>query len=445
MPSHFFIQRMVLLIVSGLLVSMLLAACAAAVPTPPLDRKTRVPVGLPPGSPVESFPSAQAARLSLAQSLGLPSDSVLVRQVEPVEWLDACLGLAQPDEICAQMVTPGYLVTLEAQLQTYYFRTDLSGDLIRQVPRDVDLPPAVLAARAYLFASLGLTADQTIDVVDVQPVDWPDGCLGIQVPGQMCTQAIVPGYRILFEYAGEQYELHTDQTGDQIREAGPGLAQPPVQEPSITWMDSPESESCQSVAVTPTGVSAGRCGNELAFLPWINEVRAAEFDELAAWYAPFKANTAAGFVTFLGQGSQVASPAEQRSMAAWARLIHLEQQAGQVDPTLGIVLTWHQSGGIAGVCQDLVIYESGWASAFTCKGDVQQAVSTKRLQTQELDLLYNWLDRLVRLDIERADPAAADGLSEHLILAGSGGEAPAPGEQDGLFLLAQTIYQSILP
>jgi hypothetical protein len=32
--------------------------------------------------------------------------------VEEVDWPDACLGAGAPDEICAQVVTPGYIVTI---------------------------------------------------------------------------------------------------------------------------------------------------------------------------------------------------------------------------------------------------------------------------------------------------------------------------------------------
>ena len=33
-----------------------------------------------------------------------------------------------------------------------------------------------------------------VSVVSVQPMTWPDGCLGLARPGQACTQALVPGW-----------------------------------------------------------------------------------------------------------------------------------------------------------------------------------------------------------------------------------------------------------
>ena len=48
-------------------------------------------------------------------------------------------------------------------------------------------------------------------------VDWPDGCLGVQTPGVMCTMVITPGYRVILEADGKQYEYHTNASGDVVR------------------------------------------------------------------------------------------------------------------------------------------------------------------------------------------------------------------------------------
>ncbi len=48
------------------------------------------------------------------------------------EWLNACLGLAEEDEMCAQVITPGYQVTLRADGEEYVLRTDETGEVIRE-------------------------------------------------------------------------------------------------------------------------------------------------------------------------------------------------------------------------------------------------------------------------------------------------------------------------
>ena len=47
-----------------------------------------------------------------------------MKSVEFVEWPDACLGIAQRDVACAEVITPGYRIILEANGATYEYHTD---------------------------------------------------------------------------------------------------------------------------------------------------------------------------------------------------------------------------------------------------------------------------------------------------------------------------------
>ncbi|MFQ6101727.1 MAG: hypothetical protein ACE5OS_10915 [Anaerolineae bacterium] len=78
-------------------------------------------------------------------------------------------------------------------------------------------PPAdvVDAAMAYLAAELGI-APEEVTIFSFEPVEWPDAGLGCPQPGMMYAQVITPGYRLLLEVAGEQYEVHTDRTGQSV-------------------------------------------------------------------------------------------------------------------------------------------------------------------------------------------------------------------------------------
>lgn len=80
--------------------------------------------------------------------------------------------------------------------------------------------PAVASSRQDLAERLNVDPN-TITVVSVEGVDWPDGCLGIQTPGIMCTMVITPGYRVVLEAGGQQYEYHTNASGNVARLATP--------------------------------------------------------------------------------------------------------------------------------------------------------------------------------------------------------------------------------
>lgn len=82
----------------------------------------------------------------------------------------------------------------------------------------VDLTPAQLAAINALSENLNLPADE-IKLVSTEAVEWPDGCLGVQEEGLMCTQVIMPGFRVILEANGREVEYRTNEDGEQIRPA----------------------------------------------------------------------------------------------------------------------------------------------------------------------------------------------------------------------------------
>lgn len=70
----------------------------------------------------------------LSDSLGVDVQNIEIVEVEQMDWPDACLGLANEGEVCAQVITPGFRVVFEVGGQQYVFRTDREGEVIRRVP-----------------------------------------------------------------------------------------------------------------------------------------------------------------------------------------------------------------------------------------------------------------------------------------------------------------------
>ncbi|MBI2862537.1 MAG: hypothetical protein HYX89_06935 [Chloroflexi bacterium] len=64
------------------------------------------------------------ARQDLASRLNISADAIEVLKVEAVDWPDSSLGCPQPGQMYAQIVTPGFRVTLAAQGQEYDYHTD---------------------------------------------------------------------------------------------------------------------------------------------------------------------------------------------------------------------------------------------------------------------------------------------------------------------------------
>ncbi len=83
----------------------------------------------PPPAPAWSA-AWEAARHKVAQDLGLDASTLSMVSVEVAEWKDACLGLHQPDEVCTEVIIPGYRFILEAAGRRYEAHTDNAGSVV---------------------------------------------------------------------------------------------------------------------------------------------------------------------------------------------------------------------------------------------------------------------------------------------------------------------------
>ncbi len=62
----------------------------------------------------------------------LPPESLSIVKSKATDWPDACLGLSAPGEFCAQMITPGWSVSVTNGQQTWQYRTNLDMTQIRR-------------------------------------------------------------------------------------------------------------------------------------------------------------------------------------------------------------------------------------------------------------------------------------------------------------------------
>jgi hypothetical protein len=117
------------------LAALPLVACtpvATTQGTPTPSETAQVDATVTPEVPVLP-PAVLAAQQSLASALGLPVDEVTLIEATPVDWPDSCLGAAQPDEMCAQVITPGYRLAFDTPQGQYVIHSDQTGRTYRQV------------------------------------------------------------------------------------------------------------------------------------------------------------------------------------------------------------------------------------------------------------------------------------------------------------------------
>lgn len=85
---------------------------------------------LPDNLPAGSDTAVKAAVTDLAQQQAIDPATITVVSVEPMEWSDASLGCPQEGFMYAQVITPGFLVVLQAQGNTFEYHTNQSDRVV---------------------------------------------------------------------------------------------------------------------------------------------------------------------------------------------------------------------------------------------------------------------------------------------------------------------------
>ena len=156
-------------------------------------------------------------KADLANELGIPTEQLVLGYHSRETWTDGCLGLGGPTEACLAALTEGWQVeVIDVQSdQRYVYRTNLSGEHIRRSTLSQNLPPSI---RDRIFQSaeannLGLA--ENFEIIDAQPQTW-DGCYGLPVPDEGCTEIAVWGWRTLISDGTQHLIYHTDNLGNDI-------------------------------------------------------------------------------------------------------------------------------------------------------------------------------------------------------------------------------------
>lgn len=115
--------------IASLTLTLLLIACSVEpIANPHSISPTPTPITTP--AAMTEIPAATLVSF-LSQESGIPTTEITLRQAEAVNWNDSCLGVSQPDQLCAQVITPGYRVTFDTPRGSFVVHSDRSGRLHR--------------------------------------------------------------------------------------------------------------------------------------------------------------------------------------------------------------------------------------------------------------------------------------------------------------------------
>lgn len=294
---------------------------------------------------------------------------------------------------------------------------------------------AVLSAASFALANQLQLGEDAIELVAIQPTQWPDGCLGVPQPGMMCAMHVVDGYKITLSANGQTNEVRTNQDGSQLV-----LAEGTTPATAGVSYTLRNGDGCQNFLIADNGVAYGSCDGKLAQTPFVETSRAAELDHFLTTFSTVSLDLPEGSVDLIGTGGTTPSADQQRSISVWAKLVAEETQAGRSSAASELVIGWHREGGLAGFCDDLMVYATGIVRASSCKNGQANDLGESWLDNDQLTQLYQWLDGLNRFEYAPQTEAAADAMTITLDFAGQGTASATEADQKTIESFAENIF-----
>jgi hypothetical protein len=83
-----------------------------------------------PGVPDQSAATAHLISQDLATRLDIDISEITVVSTEAKEWGDSSIGCPAPGYAYAQVITPGYQITVETDGEQYTYHTDQNGNFV---------------------------------------------------------------------------------------------------------------------------------------------------------------------------------------------------------------------------------------------------------------------------------------------------------------------------
>ena len=139
-----------------------------------------------------------APGMAIAQLIPTPIDATNLPRQSFLASIDRN-GIVPPPNLPAE---PTELLTSEVSTLPPEVKTAVLNDVVKRTSKTV----------------------AALKILEVEPHQWSDGCLGLGKPDEICTQALVSGWRVVVTDGSRDWTYRTDDTGNAIAKLAEGIA-----------------------------------------------------------------------------------------------------------------------------------------------------------------------------------------------------------------------------
>ncbi|AFY56510.1 hypothetical protein Riv7116_4073 [Rivularia sp. PCC 7116] len=159
----------------------------------------------------------------VSRNQNIPQTQLRVVGYSKETWRNGCLEVLKPGEMCTQALVPGYRVTVSDRNQRWVYHTDNNGRKLRLASGGNSNDsgsqlPASVKSRAIADAARRLQQPvSSFFIMQAQQKTWKDGCLELRDANTICSQVLVPGWRVIVGTKGQSLVYHTNRSGSVVK------------------------------------------------------------------------------------------------------------------------------------------------------------------------------------------------------------------------------------
>ncbi|MEH1836989.1 MAG: hypothetical protein V7L29_34360 [Nostoc sp.] len=165
-------------------------------------------------------PVTKAVLRDLTRKQGILTRELQIIDYNQQTWRNGCLELPQPDQLCTQALVPGWRLVVSNDKQNWIYHTNSNGRSLRLASANTSsdkLPESVKNAVLQAASKRLQQPISQLTIIQAQQQTWRDGCLELPNADELCTQALVSGWRVVVSRGEQTLVYHTNQTGSAIR------------------------------------------------------------------------------------------------------------------------------------------------------------------------------------------------------------------------------------